>query len=128
MIKGKFVIATDRSYSVHPLEGIMQIQQITNEPTVRTTTDATPDAEPAPAAPPPLIPDKDLAQQFAMKQAMKHIDWPLLKEGQYKQLNQYWNQGMFSHPMPLPRNCQRPSNAVAISHQSLWYPQKPYGM
>ena len=137
MIKAKFVIATDKSYGVHPLEGIMQIhfdqlnciakhleeieqerRQASNksntiEPTVRSThtqgpvandTAATPEAEPPPAAPPPLIPDEDLAQQFSMKQAMKHPDWPEFKKGQYKQLHQYWDQGMFSYPMPLPRN------------------------
>jgi hypothetical protein len=138
MIKAKFVIATDKSYSIHPLEGIMQIhfdqlnciakhlediekerqeQRIKNnivEPTIRSnnaTTAATPEAEPPPA-PPPLIPDADLAQQYSMKQAMRHADWPIFQQGQHKQLNQYWNQGMFSYPMPLPRN----ANAL----QMLW--------
>ena len=135
MLKAKFVIATDRSYGIHPLEGIMQIhfdqmnviakhlEEIERErqqaqvdpnlvePAVRNiiaeanmATDnpeaAPPPAAPPPPAPPPMIPDEDLAQQFSMKQAMKHADWPEFKKGQYKQLDQYWNQGMFSYPMP----------------------------
>jgi len=35
---------------------------------------------------------------------MKREDWPDWQQGIYKQLNQYWNQGMFSNPMPLPMN------------------------
>jgi len=87
------------------------------QPTIRTNNDKatanTPEEEPPPSALPPLIADEDLAQQFSMKQAIKHVDWPLFKQGPYKQLNQYWNQGMFSHPMPLPRN----ANAL----QMLWW-------
>ena len=140
LLKAKFVIATDKSYGVHPLEGIMQIhfdqlnviakhlEEINREhqlsqvePTVRQATEATTTqqmpatehpSEPVPPEPPPLIADADLAQQFSMKQAMKHPDWPEFKKGIYKQLDQYWNQGMFSHPMPLPRN----ANAL----QMLW--------
>ena len=139
MLKAKFVIATDRSYGVHPLEGILQIHfdqmnviakhlediererqemRIRNnlvEPVIRQTQEVTTITEgelPPPEPPPSLIPDADLAQQFSMKQAMNHVDWPEFKKGQYKQLNQYWDQGMFSYPMPLPRN----ANAL----QMLW--------
>jgi len=130
MLKAKFVIATDKSYGVHPLEGIMQIhfdqmnviakhledierdrqtERINSnlvEPVIRQNQGEStlPETELPPPEPPPLIPDADLAQQFSMKQAMNHVDWPEFKKGQYKQLNQYWDQGMFSHPMPLPRN------------------------
>jgi len=138
LLKAKFVIATDKSYGVHPLEGIMQIhfdqlnviakhlediererqeeriRQNTITPVIRQTKDeaTVPESELPPPELPPLIDDENLAQQFSMKQAMKHTDWPEFKKGQYKQLNQYWEQGMFSYPMPLPRN----ANAL----QMLW--------
>jgi hypothetical protein len=35
---------------------------------------------------------------------MKRTDWPEWEKGIYKQLNQYWDQGMFSAPMSLPQN------------------------
>ena len=140
LMKAKFVLATDKSYGVHPLEGIMQIHfdqlnviakhledihrehqqskiastvgQMSEAPTTQLAPPEQPTPAPVPPKPPPLIADADLAQQFSMKQAMKHADWPEFKKGIYKQLDQYWNQGMFSHPMPLPRN----ANAL----QMLW--------
>jgi hypothetical protein len=60
--------------------------------------------DPPPVPPPPMPPEEALAQAFSKKQLMKREDWPDWQQGIYKQLNQYWNQGMFSNPMPLPMN------------------------
>jgi dUTP pyrophosphatase len=103
MLKAKFVIATDHSYGVHPLEGIMQIHfdqlnVIANhlediererqeqrakdnqvEPVICPLKEASNnhDATLPLAEPPPLIPDADLAQQFNMKQAM-NLFWAIV--------------------------------------------------
>jgi len=137
IIKAKLTIATDKSYGVHPIEGIMQIyfdqmnviakhlEEMANEqkattPTVRkvyeTTstqpTPAQPETEPPPPEPPPgTTSDADqVAETFTKKQLLKRADWKDWEMGQFKQLDQYWNQGMFSNPVPLPKN----SNALRM--------------
>jgi dUTP pyrophosphatase len=139
MLKAKMVIATDKSYGVHPIEGILQIhfdqlntiakhleeikrdQDATKmaalphptEATVRVQTansstdhaiETPPEKQTPTEKPPPLPPEEELAQSFTKKQLLKRDDWPDWQRGIYKQLNQYWNQGMFSTPMPLPIN------------------------
>jgi hypothetical protein len=73
-----------------------------------------PPAEPSP-------PGVDSAgTSFTLSQLRKRSDWPAWLESQYKMLNQYRAQGMFSEPMPLPSN----SNALRM----LWiYLQKHDG-
>jgi hypothetical protein len=69
--------------------------------------------EPEPPPKPPHLPIHDeLAQSFTKKQLLNRDDWGEWQQGIYKQLNMYWDQGMFSHPMPLPKN----ANAL----QMLW--------
>jgi hypothetical protein len=143
MIKAKITVATDRSYGVHPVEGIMQIyfdqmnviakhlEEIRNDhqdtitsiaATVRNVNAAnnepviiSPPKDPIPPQPPPL-PNletlDDVAQSFMKKQLLKRDDWNEWEKGQFNQLDMYWNQGMFSNPLPLPKN----SNAL----QMLW--------
>jgi len=137
MLKAKLVIATDRSYGVHPMEGVLQIHfdqlnviakhledirkehdaaRMNNLPEpsgamIRSNEgNHTPDPPPKP--PPAPNPNMEHAQAFTKKQLLKRHDWLEWQEGIYKQLNQYWNQGMFSNPMPLPMN----ANAL----QMLW--------
>jgi len=90
MLKAKLVIATDKSYGVHPMEGILQIHfdqlnviakhledikrdadaarmaNLPNPATIRTTTTDTPNS-PEPE-PPPAAPPEELAQAFTKKQ------------------------------------------------------------
>jgi hypothetical protein len=135
MLKAKIVFATDKSYGVHPMEGILQIHfdqlnviakhledikkdhdkariEKLPEPnaTIRANLTMT---EPDPPPKPPHTPtEEEPAQSFTKKQLVKRDDWAEWQQGIYKQLNMYWNQGMFSHPMPLPKN----ANAL----QMLW--------
>ena len=134
MLKAKMLIATDKSYGVHPIEGILQIHfdQLNviakhledikrdqdaahmanlphpSEATERLQAATTPVThlldDPPPPPPPPLPPEEELAQSFSKKQLLKRDDWPDWQQGIYKQLDQYWNQGMFSTPTPLPIN------------------------
>lgn len=129
MLRAKLVIATDKSYGVHPMEGILQIHfdqlnviakhledikrehdaaRMDNLPKPSQATIRVNEAEHTPAPPPepPPAPNPDMehAQSFTKKQLLKRDDWLDSQEGIYKQLNQYWNQGMFSNPMPLPMN------------------------
>ena len=130
MIKVKLVVATDKSYGVHPVEGIMQIyfdqmnviakhleelaqerQQaaMSTQPTVRNLNgsvidepnDSSPPKEPPPPQPPPspnIEHVDEVAQSFTKKQLLKRHDWHDWEQGQFKQLDMYWNQGMFSNP------------------------------
>ena len=136
MLKAKLVIATDKSYGVHPMEGILQIhfdqlnviakhlEDIKREhdeirmeslpeptPTTICATVASHEPDPPPKPPHPVNAE-ELAQSFTKKHLQKRDDWAEWQKGIYKQLNMYWNQGMFSNPLPLPRN----SNAL----QMLW--------
>ncbi len=43
-------------------------------------------------------------QSFTLSQLKKRPDWPEWKQAQYKMLNQYLAQGMFSDPQALPMN------------------------
>jgi dUTP pyrophosphatase len=158
LIKATMVFATDKSYGVHPIDGVLQIHldqmntiakhlediakdrsqknRATNTTYIGVVHSSTftpnsdsipipeflqnkqpnptlePDPTPKPAAPPPLIPDEQLAQTFSKKQLKQRSDWPDWQQSIYKQLDQYWNQGMFSQPLPSPIN----SNAL----QMLW--------
>jgi hypothetical protein len=114
MLKAKLIIATDRSYGVHPMEGILQIhfdqlntiakhlEDIKRDeeaarmaelplPAQATVCRATPETHVDPA-PPPEPPPEELAQAFTKKQLLKRNDWPDWKQGIYKQLSQYWDQ------------------------------------
>jgi dUTP pyrophosphatase len=126
MLKAKLIIATDKSYGVHPMEGILQIHfdqlnviakhladittdgnavHMTHLPnpdsvTIRTSMTNTPtDHTPSPELNPP-----EVAQAFTKKQLQKRDDWSEWQQGIYKQLDMYWDQGMFSTPMTLPQN------------------------
>jgi hypothetical protein len=129
MLKATLIIATDRSYGVHPMEGILQIHfdqlniiakhledikkeadtkriaklPLPSNATIRTNAaDAT--LDPPPAPPPAMPPEEEIAQSFSKKQLIKRHDWSEWQQGIYKQLDMYWNQGMFNNPMPLPNN------------------------
>jgi hypothetical protein len=139
MMKAKITVATDRSYGVHPMEGILQIyfdqmnviakhlEEIAKErqgkksqatihavhgdaPAEVNPENLEPPAEPPPPHPPP---DVQVAESFTKKQLLKRSNWSEWEQAQFKQLDQYWNQGMFSNPLPLPRN----SNALRM----LWH-------
>ncbi len=100
MMKAKLLIATDKSYGVHPMEGILQIhfdqlniiakhledirkdqetKRMDNLPTpsnaaIRVNVTAMP-TDP-PAAPPPALPPEDtVAKNFSKKQLLKRDDW-----------------------------------------------------
>ena len=128
----KMVIATDRSYSVHPMEGILQIhfdqlntiakhlEDIKRDeeaarmatlplPTHATVCMATP-ATPVEPAPLPEPPPEELAQTFTKKQLLKRVDWPARQQGIYKQLSQY------------------PPYALALQFKSLWNQEMPHGV
>jgi len=98
MLKAKLIIATDRSYGVHPMEGILQIhfdqlntiakhlEDIKRDeeaarmaelplPAQATVCRATPETHVDPA-PPPEPPPEELAQAFTKKQLLKRNDWP----------------------------------------------------
>jgi len=141
MMKAKLVVATDKTYGVHPMEGVLQLhfdqmnviakhlqdidrdrelQRLQTLPTPTTNTirtlatDTTQHSNdiaserPAPEPPPSIAPippaDSELAQSFTKRQLLKRDDWPDWERSQYKQLDQYWDQGMFSEPLPLPHN------------------------
>lgn len=53
-----------------------------------------------PAEPPPQ--DPDLGKMFTKKEVKQRSDWPEWRLSQFKQLDQYNTQGMFSEPMVLP--------------------------
>lgn len=107
MIKAKIVIATDKSYSVHPMDGIMQIyfdqmnviakhlEEIANEcnaqdqqrpiiPAVYESTSNEPAADLPPAAPSPPHPPPEVqvADLFTKKQLLKQTDWHEWEQGQ----------------------------------------------
>ena len=139
MMKAKLVVATDKTYGVHPIEGVLQIhfdqlnviakhlqaierdcelQRIQKLPIpttdiIRTLTEdcrsdhnlsERPSPKPPPTSVPNTTPTPELAQSFTKKQLLKWDDWPEWERSQYKQLDQYWDQGMFSSPLPLPHN------------------------
>jgi hypothetical protein len=77
--------------------------------TIRTTTtDAPAEHTPSPTPNPP-----EVAKAFTKKQRQKRDNWSEWQQGIYKQLDMYWNQGMFSTPMTLPQN----ANALHILWQ-----------
>lgn len=120
MMKAKLIIATDKSYGVHPMEGILQIHfdqlntiakhledikrdqemaamQQLPEPTIQQSAAMDPNIpdpppKPTPAPNPHVAPIEELAQSFTKKQLLKRDDWPEWQQGIYKQLNQYWEQ------------------------------------
>lgn len=51
---------------------------------------------------PPKPPDPDLGKFFTKKQLLKRSDWEDWRKSQWKQLDQYDTQGMFSDPQELP--------------------------
>jgi dUTP pyrophosphatase len=116
--KKKFKIqstfATDRSYSIHPYQGVPQIyfdqlniiahhlqeiQRETNQASIKEATESSKRPEPEP--PPNTEP---IAQSFKLSQLKKRPDWPEWQQSQYLMLDQYMAQGMFGAPMPLPKN------------------------
>jgi hypothetical protein len=106
MLKDTLVIATDKSYGVHPMEGILQIhfdqlnmiakhledirrdhdkarmeQLPVPNAVVRANMAIT---EPEPPPKPPHLPTEELAQSFTKKQLVKRDDWTEWQQGIYK--------------------------------------------
>ena len=134
MLKAKLIIATDKSYGVHPMEGVLQIHFDQMNVIAKHLQDIAKDRElarmgslpipssdvrqlqadqpvdhidsqrPLPDPPPISTAEPELAQSFTKKQLLQRDDWPEWEQSQFKQLDQYWNQGMFSNPVPLPHN------------------------
>jgi dUTP pyrophosphatase len=107
--------AVDRSYSMHPQEGIPQLyfdqlntiakhlQDIQStvrqlQPHAPTTA---PSKIPTPTAAPPEEPS---SQAFTLKQLKQRADWPKWKQSRFKMFDQYKAQGMYSEHMALPPN------------------------
>ena len=82
------------------------VRQLHDHCVVTEIADDHPGPHPPPDPPPPptLKAEPELAQSFTKKQLLKRDDWPDWERSQYKQLDQYWEQGMFSSPLPLPHN------------------------
>jgi len=107
--------AVDRSYGIHPQEGIPQLyfDQLNTiakhlqdiRPTVRQLQPHTPTTEPSkiptPTAAPPEEPS---SQAFTLKQLKQRADWPEWKQSRFKMFDQYKAQGMYSEHMALPPN------------------------
>ncbi|MFN9979288.1 MAG: hypothetical protein ACK53Y_05210, partial [bacterium] len=96
-------------------------RESTTTPTIRSVSKMTREHDPLnpmadlpPPHPPPTaiynIPGEEVAASFTKKQLLKRPDWSDWEVAQFKQLDQYWNQGMFSNPLPLPKN----SNALRM--------------
>jgi hypothetical protein len=119
-IKLKCKFATDKSYGIHPQEGVPQLyfnqlnitaQHLKNEAKVRAllcepyqpaesnTTEELDMARPPDPEPPP---ETDRGKFYKLKQLKQRPDWPEWKISKYRMLDQYLNQGMFSNPQPLP--------------------------
>ena len=111
------VFATDKSYGIHPQEGIPQLyfdqlniiaqhlqnirKQSTSKPTVRQA--ANPLGNPSvPRPEPEPPPDPDRGRFFKLKELKQRSDWSEWKQSKFKMLDQYHEQGMFSQPMALP--------------------------
>jgi DNA-binding XRE family transcriptional regulator len=103
--------AVDKSYGIHPHEGIPQLyfDQLNTiaqhlqaiKPTMRNLqapTHSTND------------PPEPMSQSFTLKQLKQCNDWPEWQQSRYKMFDQYKAQGMFSEPMPLPPN----ANAIRM--------------
>ena len=111
IIKLKCTFAVDKSYGIHPHEGIPQLyfDQLNTiaqhlqaiKPTVRQCQ-APRHTNPAPQEP--------TAQSFTLKQLKLRDDWPEWQQSRYEVFDQYQAQGMFSDPMPLPLD----SNALRM--------------
>jgi len=111
IIKLKCTFAVDKSYGIHPHEGIPQLyfDQLNTiaqhlqaiKPTVRQCQ-APRHTNPAPQEP--------TAQSFTLKQLKLRDDWPEWQQSRYEMFDQYQAQGMFSDPMPLPLD----SNALRM--------------
>jgi hypothetical protein len=87
-----------------PDQPVIRMQSVTHLVAPPDTGNNPPDPPPAPNIfTSDLIPEEQLAQCFTKKQLKQRNDWPVWEQSIYKQRNQYWNQGMFSHPMPLPK-------------------------
>jgi dUTP pyrophosphatase len=114
LINATCTFAVDKSYGIHPQQDIPQlhfdqlniiakhIQSINHkcaqESTVRqldssTTTPSTSQSQ-----------THEHPQSFTPSQLRKRPDWPEWQQAQYKMLNQYLAQGMFSDPQALPMN------------------------
>jgi hypothetical protein len=124
LLKARLVVAIDHSYGVHPSEGILQIYFDQMNVIAKHLQDNSNDGKetaairmnqapsvliqetvpPPPPDCPPLSIDEETAQVFTKKQFLTRDDWLEWEKAQFKQLDQYWNQGMFSKPMPLPQN------------------------
>jgi len=104
----RHVHASDREYR----EQLKQQQAYTEkapdtqdaipQSTIRSTSNTEPPPPAKPPDPTPNVDDPDLGRSFTKKQLLKRDDWQTWRESQWKQLDQYHNQGMFSEPQPLP--------------------------
>ncbi len=111
--------ATDKSYGIHPHQGIPQLyfdqlniigqhlQAIKHDqnakatirtlyPNGSTTNPTTSHSQPLPESEP------NAAQKFPLQQLCKRDDWPEWQKSRYKMLDKYREQGMFGQPMALP--------------------------
>jgi len=110
--KLSLVFATDNSYGVHPQEGIPQlycdqlnvIAQHLQQPTIHTlqSTDSiqTESTQPPETA---STPDPDRGKFFKLKELKQRSEWEEWHQSNFKMLDQYQNQGMFSAPQALPK-------------------------
>lgn len=121
------VFAIDKSYGIHPQEGIPQLyfdqlnviaqhlkQIAKSSPTVRQAVDpgdnpaetpaeispTNPEGSPPDPEPPPDHSDR--VNFFKLKQLKQREDWEQWRQSRCKMLDQYQDQGMFSQPMALP--------------------------
>ncbi len=72
----------------------METTEIPPGPVIRHTINHSPE--------PPKPPDPVLGKFFTKKQLLKRSDWEDWRKSQWKQLDQYDTQGMFSDPQELP--------------------------
>ena len=124
LFKIKITFGTERKYGVNPMDGNLQLyfdqmnafakhiydsekeyrdklrdfgqdneRKTPQEPTVRSTNEEKPIH---------TVPDPDMGKSFTKKQLLTRDDWQEWRESQWKQLDQYHNQGMFSEPQKLP--------------------------
>lgn len=124
LITATCTFAVDKSYGIHPHQGIPQLHfdqlntiakhlqsistKYAHDSTVRAIQhpSAAPSHTPPTGDPTPVMEHntQEQPQSFTLSQLKKRPDWPEWKQAQYKMLNQYLAQGMFSDPQALPMN------------------------
>ena len=118
LFKLQVTFGTERKYGINPMDGNLQlhfdqmnsfakhiyesdkeyraklkeIQGSSSDPIVRTAVVEEPETKAT---------NPDLGKSFTRKQLLTRDDWQEWRESQWKQLDQYHNQGMFSEPQIL---------------------------